>query len=431
MTSNDILPSKTPKTKFLVYKTTNLINGKIYVGVHACSCKDCKYMGSGPGILRAIKKYGKKNFKRDILFECYNEEEMLAKEADIVNEEFILNENNYNLTLGGICGTKDRVTVKDENNNFYQIKKDDERFTSKQLVGVMKNKVTVKDKQNKTFSVNTSHPDYLSGKLVHIFKGTVIAKNKTTGEIKHISSDVFNSKDQNEWVGLNENKIVLKDKNGICKKYHKNDPRRFNGELQHVSTGLIAVKDNKGDTFSVQKDDARYLSGELNHVAKGRISVINNKGDKFSVFSNDPRYLSGELKGVTIGYATYYDKDGKKYYIEKDSPLIKELSLVHKNKNKVVVKDKNGNILQVDKNDPMILSGELTNINKGKISVIDKNGKTFKVHKNDPRYLSGELKGISFGSKMMTSPDGEKKLIMSNKIKEMKLLRWKLKNETF
>jgi group I intron endonuclease len=52
----------------LIYKTTNLINGKIYVG------KDChsnpNYLGSGKLIKYAIKKYGRKNFRKEVIEEC-------------------------------------------------------------------------------------------------------------------------------------------------------------------------------------------------------------------------------------------------------------------------------------------------------------------------------------------------------------------------
>jgi len=46
-----------------IYKTTNLINGKIYIGQ---SFKhNCKYLGSGIFLKRAIKKYGIENFRRN------------------------------------------------------------------------------------------------------------------------------------------------------------------------------------------------------------------------------------------------------------------------------------------------------------------------------------------------------------------------------
>lgn len=55
----------------IIYKTTCLINGKIYVG--QTISKDPHYFGSGTKITDAIKKYGKKNFKRETLKECDNQ----------------------------------------------------------------------------------------------------------------------------------------------------------------------------------------------------------------------------------------------------------------------------------------------------------------------------------------------------------------------
>jgi hypothetical protein len=51
----------------IVYLTTNLINNKKYIGSHYSSTDD--YLGSGVLISKAIKKYGKKNFSKIILWE--------------------------------------------------------------------------------------------------------------------------------------------------------------------------------------------------------------------------------------------------------------------------------------------------------------------------------------------------------------------------
>jgi hypothetical protein len=51
--------------KHYIYKTTNLINGKIYIGKrsHENPEKD-RYLGSGRVLIQAIKKYGRENFKK-------------------------------------------------------------------------------------------------------------------------------------------------------------------------------------------------------------------------------------------------------------------------------------------------------------------------------------------------------------------------------
>ena len=89
---------------YIVYKVTNLINGKIYIGSHKTKKADDKYMGSGKILISAQKKYGIENFKKEILFIFDNPGEMYAKEAEIVNEDFLIDTNTYNLKLGGLGG---------------------------------------------------------------------------------------------------------------------------------------------------------------------------------------------------------------------------------------------------------------------------------------------------------------------------------------
>lgn len=84
-----------------IYKITNLINNKIYIGKHSFLDFDDEYMGSGKYIKRAIKKYGKENFKREILYILETSEDAYKKEKEIVNEDFILRKDTYNLIVGG------------------------------------------------------------------------------------------------------------------------------------------------------------------------------------------------------------------------------------------------------------------------------------------------------------------------------------------
>ena len=85
---------------FTIYKTTNLINEKYYIGKHKTNTLTDSYMGSGVAIKAAIRKYGIKNFKKEILFVFNTEEEMNNKEKELV----VIAENSYNMTEGGKGG---------------------------------------------------------------------------------------------------------------------------------------------------------------------------------------------------------------------------------------------------------------------------------------------------------------------------------------
>lgn len=92
--------------KYIVYKTTNNVNGKIYVGVHKTENHMIfdGYLGSGIHLRNSIKKHGTDVFSREVLHIFNTQEEAYHKESEIVNDEFVKSNNTYNTALGGKLG---------------------------------------------------------------------------------------------------------------------------------------------------------------------------------------------------------------------------------------------------------------------------------------------------------------------------------------
>lgn len=79
-----------------------MITGKIYRGCHQTNDLEDGYLGSGLHFKRSVKKYGKENFERTILFYCDTFDHMKEMEKFFVNEEFVDRDDTYNLKTGGL-----------------------------------------------------------------------------------------------------------------------------------------------------------------------------------------------------------------------------------------------------------------------------------------------------------------------------------------
>lgn len=121
--------------KYIVYKTTNIINSYIYIGVHKTEDPNTfdYYIGNGVDIRipstyekaktkfqQAVKEYGVKNFKRETLSIFDTPEEAYELEEKLVNENFLARNDVYNMILGGKINITDGITVfqYDSNGNF-------------------------------------------------------------------------------------------------------------------------------------------------------------------------------------------------------------------------------------------------------------------------------------------------------------------------
>ena len=85
----------------IIYKTVNLINGKFYIGKDAKN--DDNYLGSGTVLKQAISKYGKSNFKKEVLEVCTDLDHLAEREIYWI-EKMKAIESGYNIAQGGVGG---------------------------------------------------------------------------------------------------------------------------------------------------------------------------------------------------------------------------------------------------------------------------------------------------------------------------------------
>lgn len=95
------------KTYYYLYEITNLVNGKTYIGQHIADDLKDGYMGGGLALGKAIKKYGKDSFEKEILLFARNANALNILEMMAVTPEFCERRDNYNLREGG--GSKGRL----------------------------------------------------------------------------------------------------------------------------------------------------------------------------------------------------------------------------------------------------------------------------------------------------------------------------------
>ena len=90
-----------------IYITTNHINGKRYIGQKKYDKQGYwkEYLGSGIILAKAIEKYGRDNFSKEIIEECESKEKLNDREKYWISHYDAVNSDNfYNLALGGDGG---------------------------------------------------------------------------------------------------------------------------------------------------------------------------------------------------------------------------------------------------------------------------------------------------------------------------------------
>jgi hypothetical protein len=92
------------KTIHYLYKTTCLITGRYYIGMHSTSNLEDGYMGSGKRLRRSLRKYGIDNHKKEILGFFESRELLIEAEKRVITDDMITDNNCMNMMSGGTGG---------------------------------------------------------------------------------------------------------------------------------------------------------------------------------------------------------------------------------------------------------------------------------------------------------------------------------------
>lgn len=99
---------KTIKDEYCIYKITNTINGKSYIGQHKVKKEAPRqYMGKGLGIQQAFKEYGRGKFTKEILEIVEDDKSrrvVSEREKYWIKKMNTMEPNGYNRNPGGIGG---------------------------------------------------------------------------------------------------------------------------------------------------------------------------------------------------------------------------------------------------------------------------------------------------------------------------------------
>lgn len=268
------------------YKTTNLINNKVYFGKHSQPFgKIDNYFGSGTAILNAIKKYGRQNFIKEIIEFFETSEDAYDAEKILIDKAIVESIDTYNLYLGGkgapsgkdhpmynkvsVINNLGEIEVIDK--EYYYNNKHLYKTTQSGMISVYdlnENKLFIqKSEYNKDIhkSINcgrklsdeAKRKVSIAAKEKNNLKGNVCVKDKNNGGFKFISKEEFETGD---YESSHKGKIISEESKekfrNTLKEKNKNKPKR-------IPKKYVKVIDENGNIFKIDTLNEKYLSGEF------------------------------------------------------------------------------------------------------------------------------------------------------------------------
>jgi len=301
-------------TKFYVYKITNLLTSKIYIGYHKSSdIENDNYMGSSRKLSNDIKLFGPREFKREILFEYDIIEDALIKEKELVNKTFIKRSDTYNLAIGGAKGwvidephNKGKICIYSplKNKNYYIDEKDLQVYLDagdyiRCSVTSYRGKNCIERNEKIIYSSDKDLQKYLDDGWVksNTTKNRICMSHNTTNLLKYVHKDEIEKHEKLGYKIGNKKAGVNKGRISISK--NKKNLRIFEADLQkYLDDGWIR-----------KRYDAPARVKRIHNLNTKKIKNINiDKEDINSYLDNG--WAMGTGRPVEIG-KIFINKDNK------------------------------------------------------------------------------------------------------------------------
>ncbi len=235
----------------IVYKTINLINGKIYIGQD--SKNDPEYLGSGLLLKKAIHKHGREHFVKEILEECETKEQLNEREIYWIA---LLDSKNpkigYNIADGGSGGNTYTEEIK------------------KRISDLFKNRI-VSDETRQKMSIarkGKAHTEEAKKKISAIHKGKKIT-DEHKKKISEHSTSREKSKEFLENIGTIQkywpagSKHTEESRKKMSESHKQNPVKYWLGKKRPLELIEKAKESNKG--FKHTEEHKQKMRGEGNH----------------------------------------------------------------------------------------------------------------------------------------------------------------------
>jgi len=256
-----------------IYKTINQINNKIYVGKCSNSIEESiEYLGSGLLITKAIKKYGRNNFKKIILCECSSLEELNKKEKEFIKSAKSSNEECYNIADGGDGGDIYSSLSPEKQKKFKE--KVRESFPAR-LKGLRE---YIKNNPEKV----KAHAKYARSKVKNHGYGVMF------GEDNGFFGKTHTDEQKAKWRGVDRPRFSGKTYEEI------NGFEKAQQRKKKLSESLKGKKHSEEHKQNISRTlSGRKISEEAKKNRQGLKWYVNENNQTTKFKDNDPRILSG------------------------------------------------------------------------------------------------------------------------------------------